>query len=78
MKIKVIEIEWVDSGGIDSIWEFKDCKPMKPRRLVSVGYLWESTKHHVTICQSLGPDQVGRRFTIPRGCIKRIKTLAKG
>ena len=77
--MKIVEIEWVDSGGMTPIWESTEgLEPLKPLPIVSVGYLWAAKKKSVVICQSLSAGQVARRFVIPRGCIKKIRTVAKG
>jgi hypothetical protein len=73
--MKIVEITWVDSAGMCGIWETPDCEPLTPMKIKSVGYLWEKTKDYVTIIQSIGNEQLGRRFSIPRGCIKKIKKL---
>ena len=72
---KIVEIEWADSCGIQDVWESRDADTLHPSLNVSVGYLCEATAKLVTICQSLSPSQLGRRFTIPRGCIRRMRTL---
>jgi len=75
---RIVKIAWFDSCGIVPIWENRDAiESLPPVLNCSVGYLWESTKDHVTIAQSLHRDQIGRRFTIPRGCIHKMKTVAR-
>lgn len=75
-KPKIVEIEWEDSCGTPPIWEMaEDLRSLRPSSIRSVGYLYESNKRFVTISQSLSECQIGRRFTIPRGCIKKMRTL---
>lgn len=72
---RIVEIEWLDSVGKPEVWEFADADPLEPSSIVSIGYLWKETSDAVTICQSQSPSQVARRFTIPRGCIRRLRTI---
>jgi len=74
--MKIVEITWKDSCGVvDQIWESQNCKPLIPPDIKSIGYLWEKTKDYITIIQSLDVNQMAGRFSIPRGCIKKIKKL---
>jgi hypothetical protein len=74
--MKLVEINWVDSCGSPTIWE--EPEPMPPLSIISIGYLLEKNDKYVTICQSVSESEnVGRRFTIPAGCIKKIKVIRK-
>lgn len=74
--VKRVEIEWIDSCGRTGIWESLDeLEPLVPFPAVTIGYLLEKTKTHVTVAQTLNPECVARRFTIPLGCIKKIRRL---
>lgn len=75
---KIVEITWVDSIGVPSVWEdAEEADPLRPSEIVTVGYVWEETPDFLTVCQSRSPSQVARRFSIPRGCIKTVKTIRK-
>ncbi len=74
---QIVEIEWFDSCGIPDVWESRDAEPLEPSKIVTVGYLCEATAKLVTICQSLSPSQLARRFTIPRGCIRKMRTIRR-
>ena len=74
--IHIVEIEWVDSCSKDIIWECKDgLESIVPLPCVSIGYLLEKTKTHITIAQTLSRQAVARRFTIPIGCVKKIRRV---
>jgi len=81
MKIKLVEIEWLDSKGVTDRWEYlSEIEYMEPNVCTSVGYLLNNTKNYKEICQSINngsPDniQVIGRMTIPTCSIKRIKQL---
>jgi len=72
---KVVKIEWVDSGGNDTVWEYKEDWELTSHKCTSVGILVADDRDEVVICQSENNDQYGRLFVIPRGCIKSIKEL---
>lgn len=73
---KMVYIEWVDSKGIGSEWEFTDnLESMPPCDCFSIGYLLEKTDQFVTVCQSWSTDQVLGRMTIPKCAIKKMRTL---
>jgi hypothetical protein len=74
---EIVEVTWVDSIGVPSVWESDECDPLSPSEIITVGYLWETTPEFLTICQSRSPTQVARRFSIPQGCIKNIKVIRK-
>jgi hypothetical protein len=76
MKVHIVEVEWIDSCGNTKIWEFiEGLDHMLPLPATSVGYLIEKTKTYITIAQTLSEQSVARRFTIPLGCVKKIRKL---
>ncbi len=75
--MKIIEIEWIDSVGVPPIWESKDAEPLVPSEACTVGYLCEDTPEYVIVAQSFTDSQFGRRFCIPRGCIKKIRVIRR-
>jgi len=76
MKKAIVEIEWIDSKGVTSEWEFlEDIKPLKPCICYSAGYLLDDNKDYKTLAQSIGGEQVSGRLTIPAVSIKKIRTL---
>ncbi len=74
----VVEIEWLDSCGLASVWEDSEAiEPLIPSIHYTIGYLMESTLQYVTVAQSWHPDSIGRRFSIPRGCIRQVRTIRR-
>ena len=73
---KRVEITWLDSKGVTSLWEYWDeIEQLKPCIITSVGYLIEDRKDYKTIAQSVSDELVLGRMTIPVGCIKKIRRL---
>ena len=80
--MEIVEIEWIDSKGVTSDWEFIDELPsLEPVLIRSVGYLWESNDDYTTLVQNISmvdkksSRQICGRITIPAVCIKSIKSL---
>lgn len=64
--MKIVEIEWYDSGGAEPIWCSKTDFPEEPGECKSIGYLVKETKKTWVICQSDGDLQIGHVFVIPK------------
>jgi hypothetical protein len=76
--VPIVEIEWVDSCGLVSVWEDAEAlRPLVPSLHYTVGYLMESTPKYITVAQSWHPDSIGRRFSIPRGCVRKMRTVRR-
>lgn len=76
MKNKIVKIEWVDSARSFD-WSLLEEIDNKPVNCISVGFLIENTKEHITIAQNYGlkPEQVCNLITIPKCSVKSIKKL---
>lgn len=85
MKFKLwdkIEIDWIDSVQSTRGWEYKVDFPWKthynamPQK--TIGFFTNQTKDAISVCQaySLNRDEnlIGV-FTIPKGCINKIRKL---
>ena len=73
--MKIVKINWLDSGSKYRNWEFKDDWSLEPLECMSVGFLVEKTAKKVVIAQSDGQDEWGRLFVIPKGCITKIEEI---
>lgn len=83
--LKRVEIIWRDSmADRQAPWQpIEDyIKEFEEETFLSIGYLVHKDKHNVHICQNLHGfdgkyDRGGNYFTIPLGCIIKIKYLKK-
>jgi len=73
--MRVIIVEWVDSAFLQGWMSRDDVKTHRISPCVSVGLLVNETRDQITIMQSAGKEQYGDGLTIPRVCIKRMRTL---
>lgn len=70
---KKVEIQWIDSKGIKSSWEYQDdLNSLEPVLVTSLSYLFEDKEEYKTIAQSASADQVLGRMTIPVVSIKKV------
>lgn len=83
-KIKRVEIEWADSiANRAEVWQdIKDfLEDFEDEPFRTIGYLIRKDKDFVHVCQSLHETVDGEAtrgaeyFTIPTGCIRKIKYL---
>lgn len=73
---KMVLISWVDSGGNDLIWEFKnERESLEPHKCETVGFVVEEHEKYITVAQSQNADQWGRQFCIPRAAVTEINEL---
>ncbi len=69
-------VEWLDSKGVTSGWEYLDeLEPMLPDRVVTVGILLEEAKDYKTLALAVGSTQVMGRITIPNCAIVTCREL---
>ena len=75
--MEILYIEWEDSTSGQG-WEYKN-EITKPKNLKckSVGFLVKETKNTLMLATSENKYQFGAIWTIPKGCIKERKILAK-
>jgi hypothetical protein len=75
-KRPIVEVWWLDSHAWERPWiEMDQRPPHSAAACKSVGYLIEKDKHFVIVSQSMGDDEYGGAFSIPRGCIVKIRRL---
>jgi hypothetical protein len=77
-----LEIDWMDSVSNTSGWktpeEFNWKNHYNALYHKAIGYYVNECKDGITICQSYAVDNGGmftEAFTVPRGCIQKIKKL---
>ncbi|MFA5689586.1 MAG: hypothetical protein WC959_10645 [Kiritimatiellales bacterium] len=75
-KMKLVEVVWVDSFGVRSVWEDRaELEPIAPVEVVSVGFVVEETASHITLTQSVSGGQIMSRLCIPKGCVTGRRVL---
>lgn len=73
----LVEVTWDDASGLRHGWATKQEMP-EPALALSVGFLILETKDHIIIAQDTDSEgSHNGRSQIPRGMVKRIKTLRK-
>lgn len=78
-KVKAVKIEWIDSTASDMSWMLLSNLPedFEPVKIVSFGVVIKETDEYISIAQNYGtnPEQCCSLMTIPKGCIKKIRTI---
>lgn len=77
---RAVEVEWLDSSGIDG-WVAKDrtIKETKAEDLVcwSVGYVYQDTDDYLLIAQGESPENLHGYFQIPKVAIRQTWELRR-
>ena len=71
--MKIVVVEWLDSGGIVDMWSFKDEELPTVRVCSTVGYLVSKNRLEVVLAQSENEEQWGRLITIPSKSVTKLK-----
>ena len=75
---KIVKIEWSDSTFRQMSWQDLDeGKALVPEKITTVGVVIKETKSAINLAMSCHGQRIMGILTIPRGCIKTMKTLGK-
>jgi hypothetical protein len=76
-RLKLVEIEWVDSNRFASGWEYiADLDRLEPTRCRSIGFLFKDTPEYKVLVQTMAVDQVLGGVTIPTRAILKLRRIA--
>ncbi len=74
--MKIIMVEWDDPCSIGPEWEDREViDDLIATPCVTTGILFRETDSDVRIILTLNPHKFSQAITIPRSCIKRMRTL---
>lgn len=68
-------IDWIDSAGVNVMWEDREEYLRGGSKIRSVGFYLGNSGKCVEICQCISKFQYGRVLRIPEGCILKMKKL---
>lgn len=82
-KLSIVYIEWLDSKGITTEWEFLEEIPdLHPALCRSTGFVFKEDAEYITVIQNLAfnPEvedetQISGRMTIPKCAITDLRTI---
>ena len=73
---KIVKIEWLDSKTASHEWEdIEDLEPLELAICTTVGFIFEETKDYITIVPTVSEGHILGRLSIPRKCIKKLRSL---
>ncbi len=79
MKMKVVEVEWIDAQSSTHSFEIEELKEMPLLHTKSCGYLIHQDKEKVILGFMIFGDDMVKMIkhhqVIPRGMVKKIKEL---
>lgn len=78
--MKVVRVDWMDSTSALAHWqplEDLDLETYSPVEITSYGVVAYECDDFIILAQSYGrcPEQVCNFFTIPKGCIKKMREI---
>ena len=77
--MKIVEVEWFDAQSSMDSWTIEEIEEnLKPLHTFSVGYLLLEKKDYIVLgFTNFGNGLIKHHVCIPRGMIKKIKTIRK-
>jgi len=76
---KLFRVVWIDTHFHGGTWHtsahFKPLQKQAETPCVSVGYFLGKTKKTICMCHTVGGDDFGGIYTIPRGCIIKMRRM---
>ena len=79
--MRIIKVEWIDSCASNHNWLMKadidNWDDVEPLSIFTYGALVQEDKNYIVVAQNYGfdPEQCCNLMSIPKGCIKEIKTI---
>jgi hypothetical protein len=79
--MRIIKVEWIDSTASNQNWLMKadidNWDDVEPLSIFTYGALVQEDKNYIVVAQNYGfdPEQCCNLMSIPKGCIKEIKTI---
>ncbi len=77
--MKIVEVEWFDAQSSTECFTIEEIKEnLKPLHSLSCGYLLHEEKDYIVLgFMNFGNGLIKHHQCIPRGMIKKIKTIRK-
>ncbi len=76
LKLKRVEVTWLDSTEFAGWESFEDARTHKPFAAKTLGFLWHDCEEFISVVQTIGEAGcLMGILVIPRGCIQNIKEL---
>jgi hypothetical protein len=74
----VVIVTWVDAATENGWTDTDEAHDFVPPQCLTLGYLVADKPDHLVLAQSHGGDEMGNRWTIPRGMVRDVRTLVVG
>lgn len=75
----IVEVSWIDAGTCAHVLPLEEAHEHGAVDSRTVGYLTKQDKEAITLIMTLftGSEDAKFKWTIPMGCVKKIKKLGK-
>lgn len=77
-KFPVVIVTWVDAATENGWTDTDEAHDFVPPQCLTLGYLVADKPDHLVLAQSHGGDEMGNRWTIPKGMVRDVRTLEVG
>lgn len=74
----IVLVVWIDAATEAGWTDTEDAHDFVPPECQTLGYLIADKPDHVVLAQTHGGNEMGNRWTIPRGMVKAMKVLEVG
>lgn len=74
----LVIVTWVDAATDNGWTDTDEAHDFTPPECMTVGYLVADKPDHLVLAQTHGGNEMGNRWTIPRGMVKAVRVLQVG
>lgn len=74
----LVIVNWIDAATDNGWTDTDEAHDFTPPACVTVGFLVADKPDHIVLAQSHGGDEMGNRWTIPRGMVTAMRVLDVG
>lgn len=74
----LVMVTWVDAATDNGWTDTDEAHDFVPPVCQTIGYLVADKPDHVVLAQTHGGNEMGNRWTIPRGMVSSVRTLELG
>lgn len=74
----IVIVTWVDAATDNGWTDTDEAHDFVPPECLTIGYLVADKPDHLVLAQTHGGNEMGNRWTIPRGMVSAVRILEVG
>lgn len=74
----VVIVTWIDAATDNGWTDTDEAHDFVPPECMTIGYLVADKPDHLVLAQTHGGNEMGNRWTIPRGMVTKVRVLEVG